>query len=329
MSWSLITNEWRLKLLALGLAVVLLGAVAFSQNPPTSRTLSVGLTYNNPPANLIIINPPTKTTVTVGGLADLLPSVTTSNMSAVVDASHATAGSAVRLNVTASSTVRGVIVQNPPPIVVNIDNRQEKDLPVTPVVRAALGWQVSEAVAQCQRSGTDPCQVHFSGPASWEKNLNASVTLPGVVNYTGPATSPNLPIELQNSNGVLDLNSPSAYTVPLTTIDPRSVSIRVKATPGSTVTTIALVDSAPTRPPPPCARVTGVTITPSVTTIAGDPVTLGRIQRIFLPGVDLSSHTSDWTVQVAVPYPQGVTGDVANASVKYLISQNPNAPPCP
>lgn len=326
MSWNLITNDWRLKLLALGLAVLMLGAVAFSQNPPTFKTLSVNVVYTNVPPNLILINPPSKTPVTITGLADLLPSITSNNMTANVDASHATAGSAVRLNVIASATVRGVSVQNPPPIVVNIDNRQEKDLPVTVSYRAAPGWSVSEAVALCQRS--DPCLVRFNGPSSWENNLIASVTISGVVNYTG-GTLPNLPIELQNSNGALDLNSPTAFTVPLTTIDPRSVSVRVKATAGSTSTTVALVDSAPTHPPPPCYRVIGVTTTPGLATITGDPVTLGRIQRIVLPGVDLSGHTSDWTVQIAVPYPAGVTGDVANASVKYSIGQNPNASPCP
>jgi hypothetical protein len=223
--------------------------------------------------------------------------------------------------------VRGVVVQNPPPIVVNVDKRQVKDLPVTVNSRAAPGWSVSEAVALCPR--TDPCLVHFDGPASWENNLIASVTVAGLINYTGPQTLPNVSVELQNSNGVLDLTSPGAFTVPATTIDPRSVSIRVKATAGSTFTTIALVTSPPTRPPPPCAQLTGLTITPVVATITGDPVTLGRIQKISLPGVDLSGHTSDWTVQIAVPYPQGVTGDVANATVKYFISQNPNASPCP
>ena len=43
---TLITNEWRLKLLAFLLAVLMLGAVAFSQNPPTTRSLSVPLDYN-------------------------------------------------------------------------------------------------------------------------------------------------------------------------------------------------------------------------------------------------------------------------------------------
>ena len=34
MNLNLITEDWRLKLLAFGLAVLMLGAVAFSQNPP-------------------------------------------------------------------------------------------------------------------------------------------------------------------------------------------------------------------------------------------------------------------------------------------------------
>ena len=33
MSW--VTESWRLKLLAIGLSVLMLGAVAFAQNPPT------------------------------------------------------------------------------------------------------------------------------------------------------------------------------------------------------------------------------------------------------------------------------------------------------
>ena len=34
---NLITDDWRLKLLAVGLALLMLGAVAFSQNPPTTK----------------------------------------------------------------------------------------------------------------------------------------------------------------------------------------------------------------------------------------------------------------------------------------------------
>jgi len=41
----------------------MLGAVAFSQNPPTTGSLLVDLHYTTPP-NLILINPPLKTNIT-------------------------------------------------------------------------------------------------------------------------------------------------------------------------------------------------------------------------------------------------------------------------
>ncbi|TMB46795.1 MAG: hypothetical protein E6J53_04330 [Chloroflexi bacterium] len=331
MSWNLITDEWRFKLLAFGLAALMLGAVAFSQNPPTSKPLTVPLTYPNVPSNLILINPPTKINVTVSGLGDAVAAVTPNNVGATADASHATPGTAVKLVVSAVATDRRVIVQNPPPIVVTIDTRQVKDLPVQVIARAAPGWSInqSKTMALCPPK-TSPCTVRFDGPASWETNLTASVTIGGQV-QAGTIDSPNQPVQLQNSNGLLDLSSAGGITTsPTANIDPVSVSVHVEAAPGSTSSTVPLVDAAPSHPPPPCYRVTGITINPVTVVISGDPVSLGKVQRIPLPPVDLSGHTSDWTVQVAIPYPAGVSGgDVANATVHYSISQNPNVTSCP
>src|SRR5207237_7344361 len=71
MSWGLVTEDWRLKLLGLGLAILMLGAVAFSQNPPTQKTLTVGINYTVPP-NIVLINPPTKVNETYSGLARVI-----------------------------------------------------------------------------------------------------------------------------------------------------------------------------------------------------------------------------------------------------------------
>lgn len=334
MSWNLVTDEWRLKLLALGLAALMLGAVAFSQNPPTAKTLSVQLTYPNVPSNLILINPPTKINVTVSGLADALTAVTPNNVGATADASHATPGTAVKLNVTAVPTRTDVRVpQQPPPIVVTVDTRQVKDLPVQVIARAAPGWSIntSKTTAICPPKPS-PCTVRFDGPASWENNLTASVTIGGSI-QAGTIDSPNQPVLLQNSNGALDLSSAGGIpTVPTANIDPVSVSVHVEATPGSTSSTVPLVDSPPAHPPPACYRVTGITVSPVTVVITGDPAALGRIQRIVLDPVDLSGHTSDWTVPIAIKYPPGITGDPTNppnATVHYSISQNPSATPCP
>jgi len=125
---NLITDDWRLKLLAVGLAVLMLGAVAFSQNPPTVGSLKVPVHYTTPP-NLILVNPPTSITVSYSGLAETIKNVNTDNTFATVDATHANPGAAVTLAVKVT-TISGVSVQNVPPIVVNVDTLKSKDLAV-------------------------------------------------------------------------------------------------------------------------------------------------------------------------------------------------------
>lgn len=324
---NLLLEDWRLKLLAVGLAVLMLGAVAFSQNPPTSGSLKVNLNYTMPP-NLILINPPTTTTVTYTGLADAISRVNINNTTALVDVTHAKAGSAVQLNVVAHTTLppSQVTLQNPSPIVAYIDTLQSKDLTVQVAARPAPGWTVTKAVAICSGAQQpNPCVVRFTGPASWENNLVASVVFGAPVNV-GSIDSPSQPVVLQNNNGVLDQ---SIRTVPSISLDFPTVSVHIEAAPGSTSSTVALVDSPPSNPPPAGYRVTGITITPQTVVITGEAGILARIQSILLPAVDLSGRTSDATFQVAIPYRSGVTGNVANATVKYSISANPNVSPSP
>lgn len=327
MSWGLITDDWRIKLLALGLAVLMLGAVAFSQNPPTTNSLTVSLNYAVPP-NIILINPPTKTTVTYAGLAEVIAKVNASNLTASVDATHALPGAAVSLNVTAHSLDDRVRVQNPPPIAVQIDTLQVRELPVQANVRAAPGYAIdpTKTVVTCPGApNPNPCKVHFDGPVSWENNLKAVVTVQNPVLGTG--TVPNLGIQLQNATGNLDT---TVRTVPSTTIDVTSVDVHYEAFAGTTSASVPLVDSPPSHPPPQGYRVTAITISPLLVTISGDPAVLTRIRNIALAGVDLSKNTSDATFQIAIDYQSlGVTGNVLLATVKYSISANPNVTPSP
>ncbi len=326
MNWGIFTEDWRFKLLALGLAVLMLGAVAFSQNPPTSGSLTIPINYTGlgSPSNLILINAPSKTNVTYTGLAGLIKNVNSSNLAATVDVSHASPGPAVRLNVTVSGPAN-VIIQNPPPVVVNIDTRQGKDVPVTVNARAAPGWTITKHDARCGQTNAS-CTVHFDGPASWETNLQAYVDFPGFVSFTSNDSS-NWPVHLVNSNGAIDPSS--CHTQPCATLDQTSVSVHIEAVAGSTSSTVALLDSPPSHPPAGGYRITGITITPNTVIISGDPVALGKIRNITLPPVDLSGKTSDAVFQVAIPYPPGITGDLGNATVKYFISANPNASPSP
>jgi YbbR domain-containing protein len=328
MKW--ITEDWRLKLLALALAVLMLGAVAFAQNPPTTRTLTIGLNYTFATGSgIVIINPPTKTTVTFTGLADVIAPVTANNLTATADATHARPGSAVKLNVTVVSSLSGVNVQSPAPIVVNIDRLAVKDLTVKVIDHAAPGFQVDDSKTTTTCQGVTPCVVHFTGPQSWEDPLGLSA----VVIYSAPVNvtdirQPAQPIVLETNSGPFDV---SRVTEPSWGVDITTADIHIVATPGSNSSTVPVVDSVPSHLPPPGYHITGVTTNPATVVITGDPVALGKVQRITLPSVDLSSYTSTVTIKVQIPYPAGVSSlsGVAIASITYEIVPNPAVSPSP
>jgi YbbR domain-containing protein len=327
MSWKIITDDWRLKLLAVALAVLMLGAVAFSQNPPTTDSQTVPLAYANIPSNLILLNFPSTATVTYSGVADeITRAKKCSCFTATADVSHAKPGSNVQLNVVAKSTITDLSIQNPPPIPVTIDTYvQDKDLQVQVSAHAAAGWSITKTAAQCPNT---PCVVHFSGPASWLKNMTATVTYPGAVNL-GSIDSPNQPVQLTNTNGLVDLTT--CRTDPCATLDTLTASIHIEAVPGSNSSTVVLLDSPPSHSPANGYRITAVTITPNTVVITGDPTTIGKIRNITLPAVDLTGKTTDYTTSVNIPYENypGITGSVQTATIKYSISPNPSVSPSP
>lgn len=323
MSW--ITDDWRLKLLAVGLAVLMLGAVAYSQNPQTSKTLTVPLNYRLPPnPGIIITNGPSTVNVTIKGTADVIQPVQASNITAFADATHASPGQGVKLNVTASATQTTVSVQPLLPVVVDIDQLKTVEVPVEVITHPSPGWTVTKAVASCPPNPT-PCKVHFSGPAAWENGIRAVVNYGPPVNFTS-TDSQNWPVTLQNSGGVINLASP---TFPSLGLDVATVGLHIEASQGLTSTTVPLVASAPANPPPPQYEVVGITVSPVTVVLSGDPVTLSHIERIVLPAVDLSGATSTVRDSITIPYPDNVTGNAQTATVTYIIQKNPNVTPSP
>jgi YbbR domain-containing protein len=325
---NLITDDWRLKLLAVGLAILMLGAVAFSQNPPKQKTLKdVNIVYAISP-DLVVIDAPTKATVTVQGLADALTSFNAANVNASFDLTKAPIGPNVHVNLVIRPTVNQVEVVNPVvPYVLHIDKLVAKDLPVqvrTP--RISSGWSLTKIEARCPNDTPTPCVVTFTGPASWEEGLSAKVDFPGVIQQNSQDV-PSVQVQLVQANGqLLDLTK---QTEPQIRFEPNAVTISAQAKPGTTLRQVVLVDAPPSHGPAPGYRVTNVTIDPITVVISGPPEILARINIVTLPAVDLSNATSSKTFQVSITYPdQAVVGPQV-AKVTYSISANPNASPSP
>ena len=330
MSW--VTENWRLKVTALGLSVLMLGAVAFAQNPPTFKTLTVTNFQWTIPPGLIVINAPTKATVRVTGLADTIQTVTADRLSASFDLSKVKPGPAVNVNLVVTPQIGGVTVQNSSvPFALNIDRRATVSLTVkVRPPRAAPGWVVTKAEARCPIS---PCVVHFDGPAGWETDAAAKPNLNAYVDLLAPVAGDkfvvgNLPVSLEQSGTPVDASN-FTKTVPQSGLDVSGVEVQIEARTATTSKQVVLVDSAPSHGPPAGYRVTAITIDPIAVVISGRADALIKITTLSLPAVDLSGHTASYTATLTIPYPAGVTGTVQTARVTYSIAANPNVQPSP
>jgi YbbR domain-containing protein len=314
---SLITENWRLKLLALGLAVLMLGAVAFSQNPPTEKVLRDVVIHYTMPREIIVINPPRVTNVTVSGLADTLATFNSGNVVASFDLTNASPGTNVHVNLNVRSTVKEIKVQNPVvPYVLEIDKRDSVTLPIqVRVPRISQGWQVTKQEAICP-GGSSPCSVLFDGPAKWEAGLTAYADFPELV-QTLSRTVPTISVLLVQGTRALDL---TRDTEPLFRFEPSTVSIQVDAKQGTTLRQVVLVSVPPSHGPAAGYQVTDVVVDPYGVVISGPPEALVRITRITLPPVDLSGATSSRSFQLPVTYPASTVGTVEIARVTYTIS---------
>ncbi|HEY8817057.1 MAG TPA: CdaR family protein [Candidatus Dormibacteraeota bacterium] len=319
MSW--VTDSWRLKLLAIGLSILMLGAVAFAQNPPTFKTLTASISYvPQIPDNLIVINGPSKTTVRVTGLADPIQAMTASSLTASFDLSKAAPGPAVKVNLIVTAGVQGVTVQNPSvPYFLDIEPR--KTVPLTVHVRflrVAQGWQVTKFSAGCPNS---PCVVNFEGPVSWETKLVAYADIGGPIQNEGQ-DFPNMPITLEQAGTPLDVAN-FLRTTPNSSLSPAAAEVQYTAKTSTTSKQVVLMAAQPSHLPPPAYQLTAITFSPELVLVKGRADILANVTALTLPAADLSGHTSTFTVSVAIPYPAGVSGPAGQVRVTYTISPNP------
>ncbi len=320
MSW--ITNEWRLKLGALALSLVLLGAVAFSQ--VQTNHLVVPIRYVNLPPNLVVLTPPNQIDVAVAGPAELFPLNKTS-ITVTADLAHISKGTAQPVSFKVRSSDARIQVTAPPPINLDIDKQQLVQLDVQiRGVSGAAGYAVTKATAFCGNSAV-PCRVAFVGPASFTDGLVAYVTATSPI-AADSSDDPNQPVRFEQKGHAIDLSK--VDTLPQITIDPSTVTIHVEAKRGTLSRQVVLIDAQPTRPPPPGYRVTRIVVDPTSVVITGlSDAIIKAGDTITLDAVDLGNSTGEVTFKVNIAYPEGTTGSVKTAKITYSISPNPNSPP--
>jgi hypothetical protein len=329
MQW--IVSNWRLKLLAIALAVGLLAAVAFSENPITLRTVPAAIDYDNLAPGVVVINPTLRQNVNVSGFSSAVNGISASLPNGLrlrVDlrgidkpVTHKT------FYATPKTLPNGVTwTGDAVPITIDIDSLPApKSLPIevrTPKV--APGYIVLhsdplQTYAWCHNNSKETCQVVVTAPASVLEGLKAFVQVTDQV--TGTAVeSPSQAVQFEQNGRPFDLYGFSTF--PSVGVDPSTVNVHITAQQTQVSRQVAV--HAPITGRPACGyQITAIGYQPEpFVTITGPGDAVAKVDSITLSqAIDVSNATSGSRVVETVPTDAGVIANPAQVTVTVSISK--------
>jgi YbbR domain-containing protein len=328
LSW--IVANWRLKVLALLLAIGLLMAVAFSENPVEARTVPVGVQYVNKPDSLVLVQPPAKVNVSVFGLRDAVERVQSSAVGVTVDLTGAKAGPNQTFYGKIKVTGAGVTAQSDPvAVLLTIDTYEralldiDVRLPDSPVT----GVKISDKVALCPGS-RDPCKEPVSGPASILEGLTAFVRYDSPITNAGSFDSPSQPVQFEKNGKVIDLRS--INTSPVISIEQPTVAVHIDSTGGTQSKQVIVYAKVINQAP--CGYVVNLDVSPSTVNLFGPIDQISKVGSIGLdPAVNLATLPGSevLTRNVNTGFDQ-VKAEPSTAKVTVTVTQSSAcAPPAP
>ena len=303
-----IVHNWPLKLAAVGLATLMYGGLALSQNTQTFPGV-IPARYVNEPTNTVISPSTPRPVNQVRYFAPADVSVATSTFVATIDLSGI-------------GTTTGVV--SAPVTVTTPDSR----------VRV-LGWEPTFVTIDVDRlishDGIPVKVTHGAVPDGL--TLGPTVVTPATVTVSGAATivdkvdAVRADVEIQSSG--IDVDE----EVQLVPIDKLGNALSpLDVTPATAHVTIAVFSDRQTRTLPVNPVITGqpaagfeiasVTVVPSVALVAGDADQIAQLTRVDTAPISMTGVSDDETVRAALALPTGVV-PVGDDSVTVTIDIRP------
>lgn len=323
MSW--IVAHWRLKLLSLLLTLGLLGAVAFSENPPVVTNVSVRISYINQPPTLVLVRPPKSIDVRVVGLRDAVERYRSAAAGVTVDLTHAKVGADQPYAATPIVDTPGVTASDASVAIrLTIEDLRTVTLDIevrTPKKSPGIDVIPDRTYATCGNA-RDRCQVTVSAATSVVDGLHAFVNYDVSIDSANTQTSPNEPILFEKNGQEVRLTRVDTIRLPAWT--PDNVTVQVVSQGGNQTKTVALV-VRPTGTQACGYSLTGMDIQPSsFVTVTGSPDAVARIgSSITLDPVPIAGLTTSqsFTRQVSTGSDQ-VTAVPATVHVNVGVTQS-------
>jgi YbbR domain-containing protein len=316
-----IFRNWRLKVLSLVLALGLLGAVAFSENPPDVTSVSVKVSYDKQPTNIVLLNQPDFVSVRVIGLRDDVLRYQTAASGVSVDVSGAKVGQNQLYYARPAVNVPGVTaVDTAIPIHLDIEPLETRQLDIeirTPNKSAGVEVIADKTYATCGNA-SERCQVTVTGPASVVRKLQAFVDYDVAINSSGTQVTSNEPIKFELNGRSIVLSSIRSSPSPGFT--PQFVTVQLASQNGLQTKTLPLT-----------VRLTGsqacgyalsaVDIQPAVVTVSGPTDAISRLgSSVGLDPVSISGITSPLTVGRGVNLGSDVQVTPNGATVRVSVT---------
>jgi YbbR domain-containing protein len=342
MSW--LVGNWKLKLLAAALAVGLLAAVAFSENPPVATVAPVHVSYQNLPPGLVLVDQPSTVNVNVVGLSNAVKQFRQTSVGAVVDVSGAHSGAGQTFDARVMTAAANVSFPSTTiPVTLDIEPVVTRQIGVdvlVPNVQRQQGISVvpDGTYATCG-SDQQACKVTVTAPRSVLDGLKAYVSFDLVINAAGIERAPELPVRFEKNGKPFNLRG--VHIDPeIISAAPDSVTARVQTQGGAMSKTVAVAVKASGQPG--CGyRIDGLSIQPDAfADITGSIDVVSKIDAISLDPVNISGATSPQIfnrdlnasvsgVHVVSPAGGQVTVTVSISQAFSCAAPTPNPAPAP
>jgi hypothetical protein len=323
-----VKRNWRLKLLAIVLAIVSWAGVVLATNPPGTRSVSIAVPQPpsldvSLPAGYLLTQAIPNLTVDITGTEDHLSSFSKSSLQVTVDydairAVGARVPAAVRLPVKITNTDPNIDLDDPPSsIEAEVDSTGTASEPVQIEVSHAPppGYQDSTMQAT-------PATVTATGPEH---------ELVGIVIKTTP------PFDLSNQRadfGATDVKvwpySAQGQYLSDVNLTPASVNVAITVVGVDTTRTSSVVLGDITG----AADFTQVivdTYSPMTVTLNGsqDLINAASLATVTTGGIDVAGQTGTVTYKVPIETPTGITAIPASVTVTVTVTLLPTPTPVP
>lgn len=304
-----IKRNFRLKLLATGIALVSWVGVVYAGNPPQTKTVSVPVPQSPSaiPPKFVLVSPVPNLSLHLGGTKDSLNSFSMSSLSVNVGWSSVIKAGFVSIPVSIGNNDPNVQLIDPPTsITAHLDNLASTTLPVNINITAPPppGYIPSS-------ESTSPASVVVTGAQQLLAGLQARVNIDLSTKKTN--VDADLDVLTYDSHGTQVTNPPW-----LSGVTPSQVRLTIIISSTQTSRASAVVPNR-SGSPPPGYQLVGISVNPATVVLSGPQDLLNALDSVSTSAISLSGVTGTVARSVTVTPPAGVTADPSTVTVTLAV----------